>query len=118
MKNTKQFLEDLQQDKDLAAALEALAPELEEKYAQVEDAAAAQLEAIVSFAKEHGYEVDPEELAMDAAANREVDDANLADIAGGGRGWCALNYTCLVTFNSCVVSNECRSTSECKDRAW
>ncbi|MDO4503424.1 MAG: Nif11 family protein [Coriobacteriia bacterium] len=117
MKDVKQFIQDLQEDKDLATAFEALAPELEEKFAQAEDAAAAKVEAVVAFAKERGYEVDPEELAVAMATNREVDDDALAAVAGGGRGWCMADYGCYWVWNSCQFDNECKSGFNCKDKS-
>ncbi|MDO4502539.1 MAG: Nif11-like leader peptide family natural product precursor [Coriobacteriia bacterium] len=116
MKDAKQFVADLKEGKELAAAFEALAPEIEAKAAGAADPEAVKLEVLAAFAKEHGYEFDPEELAVQAATNREVDDSALETVAGGGRGYCDLNYGCELTWNSCMVSNECNMAAGCKDR--
>ncbi|MDO4503310.1 MAG: Nif11-like leader peptide family natural product precursor [Coriobacteriia bacterium] len=118
MKDTKKFIEDLKDSKELAAAFEALASQIEAKIAQAEDAPAAQMEAVVAFAKEHGYEVEPEELAFHSATNREVDDSVLTDVAGGGRGRnCMVDYACGLIFNNCVVNHECPFALSCEGNA-
>ncbi|MDO4503452.1 MAG: Nif11 family protein [Coriobacteriia bacterium] len=116
MKDAKQFLTDLKEDIELAKALEELTPQVEEA-AKADDPAAARAEILAAFAKEHGYELDPEELSLASATNREVDDKTLSDVAGGGRGWCFANYACEFVWNSCAVTNECFQNMNCKDRA-
>ncbi|MDO4503451.1 MAG: hypothetical protein Q4D06_09825 [Coriobacteriia bacterium] len=118
MKDAKQFLADLKNNTELARAFEELAPQVEEAVAKADDPAAARAESLAAFAKEHGYELDSEELSLASATNREVDEDALKAVAGGGRGWCFANYACQNIWNSCTVSNECFSEQTCKDRAW
>ncbi|MDO4503450.1 MAG: Nif11-like leader peptide family natural product precursor [Coriobacteriia bacterium] len=117
MKDAKQFLTDLKQDPELAKALEELAPQVEEAASKSDDPAAARAESLAAFAKEHGYEFDPEELSLASATNREVDDDALQAVAGGGRGWCFADYACEFIWNSCAEVNECFQNMNCRDRA-
>ncbi|MDO4502195.1 MAG: Nif11-like leader peptide family RiPP precursor [Coriobacteriia bacterium] len=114
MKDAKQFLADLQEDKDLAQAFEALGPTIEEAVSKAKDPEVASIEAVTAFAAEHGYQFEAEELALQTATNREVTDEDLAAIAGGTKGPCNLDYWCNFVWNTCVYSNECERTHECQ----
>ncbi|MDO4502190.1 MAG: Nif11-like leader peptide family natural product precursor [Coriobacteriia bacterium] len=116
MKDVKQFIEDLQKDPELAKALEVQSAQAEEKVKQAEDPEAARLEFLAEFAKEYGYDLDPEELALATAKNREVDDAFLADVAGGGNSseqFCFWIYACEMVLNTCEYSNNCLKGERC-----
>ncbi|MDO4503311.1 MAG: hypothetical protein Q4D06_09065 [Coriobacteriia bacterium] len=116
MKDAKQFLADLQENADLATAFSTASAERKASGAELSDEE--ELEFLTSFATEHGYEVEPEELSLAIATNRDVDDSALANIAGGsGKGWCAALWACLLVLNNCVVSDECRYNESCDDLA-
>ncbi|MDO4503314.1 MAG: Nif11-like leader peptide family natural product precursor [Coriobacteriia bacterium] len=115
MKDAQQFLADIRQDKDLAAELEALASSMKEQPVSEEDHRAADLEALAAFAREHGYQFEAEDLALQTATNREVDDALLDTASGGREDWCLLDYACAFTFMSCFASNECTVGNVCNN---
>ncbi|MDO4502191.1 MAG: Nif11 family protein [Coriobacteriia bacterium] len=114
MKDAKQFIEDLQKDVELAKALDALCEQMTEKIQQSEDPNAMKLELLTAFAEEHGYELDPEELALATAKNREVDDEALSDVSGGsGLRTCLVNYACYFALNNCMFKNNCYMAMAC-----
>ncbi|MDO4503315.1 MAG: Nif11-like leader peptide family natural product precursor [Coriobacteriia bacterium] len=115
MKDAQQFLADIRQDKDLAAELEALATRMKEQPTSEEDHQAADLEALVAFAREHGYQLEAEDLALQTATNREVDDAQLDTVSGGGRGSCMFKFGCILSLMNCFISDECSALPYCND---
>ncbi|MDO4502197.1 MAG: Nif11-like leader peptide family RiPP precursor [Coriobacteriia bacterium] len=95
MKDAKQFLEDLKVDQELDQALGAAIADISSE----EDAAAARVEAITAFAREHGYQFEAEDLSFQDATNREVSDEQLEMAAGGapkclGSARCFVGYKC------------------------
>ena len=104
MSTPEDFLKSLREDTELAK-------ELENYIGQKAPAdETAKLEALTAFAREKGWEIEEEDLALAQAEVRELSDDALAGISGGTDQRyeiCWFDYLCSWTWNTCRASNEC-----------
>lgn len=82
------------------------------------------VELIVSFARDHGYDISPEDLALAEADMQPLDKEELSKVNGGiscrakrdggGRQSCILGYACSITWVDCSFSDECEAGLLCE----
>ena len=62
---------------------------------------AAKMELLIAFARENGFEITAEDVIMMRAEQKELDEKELAAVAGGEREpgiWCLYDHFCLALF--------------------
>ena len=112
MKNLKDFKADLLSNEELRLELENAL-----KAANLETLAAKEAFSI-EFGKTHGYEFTEEDMILDKASSKELDEKELSLISGGKvQSNCDFDYACSFAFNSCAFCNECYANESCLENA-
>ena len=108
----KKFKADLLSDEalrlELENALKAAGPETQEEK-----------EAFcIEFGKAHGYDFTEEDISLDKASAKDLDEKELALVSGGAvQSNCDFDYACSFAFNSCAFCNECYANQSCLENA-
>lgn len=117
MKNITDFLNDIK------------AGELYEKYKEIQAECESlpsneRVDFVIAFAKENGYEITVEDLALADADKQTLDDNELDRASGGlaskveGREYCTFDYICGAAWNTCLCSDECEAPSVCSGNLY
>ena len=108
MKTAKEFLENFKKDEKLKNEF----AELKSK-SKVKDGSELD-KLVVKFAKDKGYDVSEEDVAMAKAKNREVTEEELNNLAAAKMGdKCGCSYTCSYINYNCSSESDCANLAHC-----